>query len=254
MEVVMGIFDKLDQLSDQIAKSVNEGFDPFMGESATRETADDAASETPKTIESQSSLEKVSADDDYYKQFRTEDLVCEIEGNRGRHLFVYDNRCLIIVRPTVGSVLTGNATDGEKTIFYKDCIGIQFKESRFAIGYLQVETASGIGNNGKSNFFNENTFTFEDKNVFKEDKNDDARGTSQLLTNTVSQKGEITYESQTTNEYMRAVANYIIEKVAQYKTSCYSTADEIKKYKELLDAGTISQEEFDAKKKHLLGL
>ena len=53
---------------------------------------------------------------------------------------------------------------------------------------------------------------------------------------------------------MRAVANYIIEKVAQYKTSGYSTADEIKKYKELLEAGTISQEEFDEKKKHLLGL
>ena len=33
-----------------------------------------------------------------------------------------------------------------------------------------------------------------------------------------------------------------------------STADEIKKYKELLDAGTITQAEFDAKKKQLLGL
>ena len=33
-----------------------------------------------------------------------------------------------------------------------------------------------------------------------------------------------------------------------------STADELKKYKELLDMGVISQEEFDAKKKQLLGL
>ena len=33
-----------------------------------------------------------------------------------------------------------------------------------------------------------------------------------------------------------------------------SSADEIKKYKELLDSGAISQEEFDAKKKQLLGL
>ena len=33
-----------------------------------------------------------------------------------------------------------------------------------------------------------------------------------------------------------------------------STADELKKYKELLDSGVISQEEFDAKKKQLLGL
>ena len=33
-----------------------------------------------------------------------------------------------------------------------------------------------------------------------------------------------------------------------------SNADELKKFKDLLDAGIISQEEFDAKKKQLLGL
>lgn len=33
-----------------------------------------------------------------------------------------------------------------------------------------------------------------------------------------------------------------------------STADELKKFKELLDSGIITQEEFDAKKKQLLGI
>jgi uncharacterized membrane protein len=33
-----------------------------------------------------------------------------------------------------------------------------------------------------------------------------------------------------------------------------SPADELKKYKELLDSGAITQEEYDAKKKELLGL
>ena len=33
-----------------------------------------------------------------------------------------------------------------------------------------------------------------------------------------------------------------------------SAADELKKFKELLDVGIISQEEFEAKKKQLLGL
>ena len=37
-------------------------------------------------------------------------------------------------------------------------------------------------------------------------------------------------------------------------TSSTSNADELKKYKELLDSGVITQEEFDAKKKQLLGL
>ena len=38
------------------------------------------------------------------------------------------------------------------------------------------------------------------------------------------------------------------------KTAAISSADELKKFKELLDCGIISQEEFDAKKKQLLGL
>ena len=37
-------------------------------------------------------------------------------------------------------------------------------------------------------------------------------------------------------------------------TAAVSSADELKKFKELLDCGIISQEEFDAKKKQLLGL
>ena len=37
-------------------------------------------------------------------------------------------------------------------------------------------------------------------------------------------------------------------------SSTVSAADELKKFKELLDAGVITQEEFDAKKKQLLGL
>lgn len=38
------------------------------------------------------------------------------------------------------------------------------------------------------------------------------------------------------------------------KLTVTSNADELKKYKELLEAGVITQEEFDAKKKQLLGL
>lgn len=58
-------------------------------------------------------------------------------------------------------MLTNNATDGEKTMYYSDCIEVQFKRSKFAIGYLQLETASSIGNNKGSNFFAENSFTFD---------------------------------------------------------------------------------------------
>ena len=63
-------------------------------------------------------------------------------------------------------------------------------------------------------------------------------------------------------EIHSAVSNLLInrqkEKLSAEKTSRTeaprSNADEIKKYKELLDSGVITQEEFDAKKKQLLGL
>ena len=84
-----------------------------------------------------------------------------IAGVRGRVLEVYNSKCIIQTKVTIGSVITGNATDGEKTIFYPDCTAIQFKYSGAMIGYLQLETPGMQMNNVKSNFFSENTFTFE---------------------------------------------------------------------------------------------
>ena len=51
--------------------------------------------------------------------------------------------------------------------------------------------------------------------------------------------------SDATEEEIRQAAN---------GNTTLSAADELKKYKELLDSGIITQEEFDAKKKQLLGL
>ena len=81
----------------------------------------------------------------------------------------------------------------------------------------------------QSNFFNENSFTFD--------------------------------TSIQSNDKMNEVADYIRSKIEETKNSTSQTvihkvsaADEIKQFKELLDMGIISQEEFDAKKKQLLGL
>ena len=50
------------------------------------------------------------------------------------------------------------------------------------------------------------------------------------------------------------LVNAIKNGATQKQESQISVADEIKKFKELLDMGAITQEEFDAKKKQLLGL
>ncbi len=88
------------------------------------------------------------------------DVIYAVKGLRGRNLRVYPYKAVITTDVTVGSVLTSNATDGEKTIYFSDCIGVQLKKPGLAIGYLQFETAADTMNNQKSNFFNENSFTY----------------------------------------------------------------------------------------------
>ena len=88
-------------------------------------------------------------------------LLYQLEGVRGRSILIYDRKCTISTKAGVGSFITGNVTDGEKTIFYSDIVGVQFKRSGSLIGYLQFETGSVQMNNQNSNMFSENTFTFE---------------------------------------------------------------------------------------------
>ena len=88
-------------------------------------------------------------------------LIFEANGVRGRHIRLYDKKCVITTTPTVGSFFTGNITDGEQTIFLKDVVGVQFKRSGNLIGYLQFETPSMQMNNQNNNMFSENTFTFD---------------------------------------------------------------------------------------------
>lgn len=164
--------------------------------------------------------------------FENQDLVYTIEGVRGRHIDIYTDKVVISTKVTLGSLITHNASDGEKTIYYADCIGVQFKQSGFSIGYLQLETASSSGNNKSSNFFAENSFTFD--------------------TTVIS------------NEKMVEVANYVKSRVDAVKkgaaapaaatNNTVSVADELLKLKQLLDMGVLTQEEFDAQKKKLLNL
>lgn len=114
-------------------------------------------------------------------------LICEIEGVRGRVLKLYDTKCVIITEKTLGSLITGNITDGEKTIFLCDVVGVQFKKSGALLGYLQFETPSMQMNNKSSNMFSENTFTFEEG----------ANGVS--------------------NAQMEAVYNYVVDRLEELK-------------------------------------
>ena len=157
--------------------------------------------------------------------------IYDLDGVNGRHLVVYDDKIVITVKACLASFLTGNVSDGEKTIYFVDCIGVQYKKCGFQVGYLQFETAAGIMNNKNNNFFNENSFTWD--------------------------------TTKQSNETMEEVANYCKRRIDEIKANKKSSAttivqtspaDELKKFKELLDMGIITQDEFDSKKKELLGL
>ena len=76
-------------------------------------------------------------------------------------------------------------------------------------------------NNNSSNFFNENTFTFDSNKL---------------------------------GALIRTVYEFICDRVSLYKTLPVSAADEIRKFRELLDINAISQEEYNAIKKKLLSV
>ena len=157
------------------------------------------------------------------------DVIYSLNGARGRHMDVYDDRVCIITEITLGSLVSGNVTDGTKEIYYSDVIAVQYKAPTVTLGYIQLETASMTMNNRNSNFFNENTFTYN--------------------------SGDLP------NGLDEEVVKFLKDKVADCKAKKNaptvvqsSAADELKKFKELLDMGAITQEEFAAKKKQLLGL
>ena len=98
--------------------------------------------------------------------------IYSLNGCRGRSIEVFEDRVVITTDVTLGSILTANATDGAKTIFYSDVVGVQFKRTGMTIGYLQLETSSGQMNNKSSNQFSENTFTFEKEDDLVEEIKD----------------------------------------------------------------------------------
>lgn len=152
--------------------------------------------------------------------------------NLGKILDVYENKVVFTATKSTSSVVTamvfsGTAGQGEKTIYYKDAIGVQFKPSSVLDGYIQVETAAGGAQNS----------------------------------NQYGGENSIQFSGQRANEEAEIIVKYIREQIETIKNApagCVvqqiSAADELKKFKELLDMGVITQEEFDAKKKQLLAL
>jgi len=140
---------------------------------------------------------------------------------------VYEDHCVITGKKTVMGYLGGRAQSGAKEFYYADLTSIQYKEATIWVnGFIQFEYPGS--HSGQNNFMSENSFII-------------MKGKSDI-------------------EQCRKAYEYIKERIAYYKkqknapAAAVSPAEELKKFKELLDAGILTQAEFDAKKKQLLGL
>jgi len=130
---------------------------------------------------------------------------------------------VIIKRGVKGFLLGGGMLRGDKTIPYSSIVAIQLKKAGLVAGYLQL-TLKG-GSEAKSGLFQSTT----DENTI----------------NFHSGKNKIFEE-----------AKRLIEKrINLGETSAKSSnLDELEKLAELKEKGIISEEEFNAKKKSILGL
>lgn len=138
---------------------------------------------------------------------------------------VYEDRAVITGKKGILGFMTGRAFDGSKEFYFQDLTSVQYKEASLLInGFIQFEYPGS--HSGQNNYNSENTF--------------------------VIMKGKSNIED------CKKAYIYIKERIAFFKqnknSGGISQADELKKFKELLDSGIITQEEFDEKKKKILEL
>lgn len=133
----------------------------------------------------------------------------------------------------VGSLMTNIARGGAlggKKINYTDLTSVQFREpSGMTVGFIQFAYPGSVESKGG-------------------------------IVDMINDENSIPIQPTMVAE-AREVVNYIETRKAELKNAPQGTviqqasgADELKKFKELLDMGVITQEEFDAKKKQILGL
>ena len=132
--------------------------------------------------------------------------------------------CVVIVRRCVR--IFGKDNVSEVVVFYRDITSVVYKPERlFACGYLEIKCAG---------------------NTYDPERDDGEKYIDPYC---------ITFTSNKTEEEVKEFKKYIEKKVSEAKkqsVSNVSAANELLKYKKLLDAGAISKAEFDAKKRQLL--
>ena len=160
------------------------------------------------------------------------DYKYQLIAHTGTKLEVYNDYVIITFMQT-GSLLTNIARGGAlggKKIDYETMTSVQFREpSGMTVGFIQFAYPGSVESRGGviDAINDENSVPVQPKDV--------------ALAREI-----IEFIEQRRKEIKVGANTHVVQQV--------SAADELKKFKELLDIGAITQEEFDAKKKQLLGL
>jgi len=169
--------------------------------------------------------ERADVPKELYIPGTTEGAIYTIRNNSGSTLDVFENYVELSHQNMI-SQLAMRGAKGKKRIMFQSISAIDFKKAMFKeAGYIQFSVMGSERSGGMLSA---------------------AGDENSILIN------------EGLNELAQEIVDYIESKrnqnAAPQVVQQLSTADELKKFKELLDSGIITQEEFDAKKKQLLGL
>lgn len=151
-------------------------------------------------------------------------------------LEAYEDKVVIKRKGVLGVLSQG--IKGDRTIYYNDIKSVEYKKpTLMANGYIQFITNIELANTSNVNIIGLTT------NAALKDPNT-------IILRAFKKENVLKYEE---------IKEFILEKISEVNNSKVSkrvstSATEIKEFKELLDSGVITQEEFDLKKKQLLNL
>lgn len=144
-----------------------------------------------------------------------------------------DDNGITITRKGLRS-FANRGSNGAQTIPYKSIISVDYKPASGPAGMIggHINFVTAAGNQNTGGFGSFGMFGGGDYN----------------------KANSVVFRDH--NKKIEEIKNIVEQKINQANEpiQSISSADEIAKFKKLLDDGTITQEEFDAKKKQLLGL
>ncbi len=168
----------------------------------------------------------------------------EIDGQKGQILKLYEDRCVIVLKGGIKTLFSKNKASAEKTFYYKDLADIQLKNKTSA-GSITFRYKESVP---ESEQHAENQFEF-------------GAGFTTPMYGVITSQMDHVYEDilahwksivadEPKQDSALASDSDVFETVESQPT--ISVADELLKFKQLLDMGAITQEEFDQQKEKLL--